>query len=85
MPKLTLSADREVIDKAKRLAAARGTSVSAMFSDYVQSIDEARRERRKSYPPKLREAIGLVKLNVEDRHKSYQQLRDEALTERFGL
>ena len=32
MAKLTLNADREVIEQAKRLAAERNTSVSAMFS-----------------------------------------------------
>lgn len=85
MAKLTLSADEQVIKKAKKLAAERGTSVSAMFSAYVQSLDREDRDFRKSLPPLTRKAYGLVKLKPEDRGKTYRQLRDEALAEKYGL
>jgi hypothetical protein len=38
MKKLTLSMEEETIKEAKRLAAERGTSVSAMFSRIVQAM-----------------------------------------------
>lgn len=38
--KLTLSADEQVIRKAKRLAARHGTSVSAMFARMVRGMTE---------------------------------------------
>ncbi|MBI5723674.1 MAG: hypothetical protein HZA50_06940 [Planctomycetes bacterium] len=44
MTKLTLSVDEAVVEKAKQIAHANNTSVSAMFSQYVQSMS-ARRSR----------------------------------------
>lgn len=85
MAKLTLSADREVIDKAKRLAAERGTSVSAMFSDYVTREAERAGKPPRELGPITRQALGLAKLRPEDQHKSYRQLRDEALAEKYGI
>jgi len=38
MARLTLSLDREVIEQAKRLAAERKTSVSAMFSRFIRLL-----------------------------------------------
>ncbi len=38
MAKLTLNADEDVIEKAKRLAAERNTSVSAMFSRFIRVL-----------------------------------------------
>lgn len=38
MPKLTLNADAETIEKAKRLAAERHTSVSALFSRFIRVL-----------------------------------------------
>ena len=40
LTKLTLSMDRRAIAKAKRLAKARGTSVSAMLGQIVRNLDE---------------------------------------------
>ncbi|HPC93705.1 MAG TPA: DUF6364 family protein [Sedimentisphaerales bacterium] len=38
MAKLTLNADAETIEKAKRLAAERHTSVSALFSRFIRVL-----------------------------------------------
>ena len=38
MKKLTLSAEPDVVDMAKKLAAARGTSISAMFSQFIRAL-----------------------------------------------
>jgi len=86
MPKLTLSADKTVIERAKRLAEERGTSVSAMFSQFVEGMSASEPSRRDSagrrpIGPITRKARGLVKLPSD---KTDRQLIEEALQERYG-
>jgi len=78
MPKLTLSADQEVIEKAKRLAAERGTSVSAMFSRYIDSMTGSQRPRRKPAPITNR-LRGLAKVSAE---KTDRELYEAAIREK---
>ena len=40
--KLTLSVDPEVIAKARRISKLRKTSVSAMFSRYIATLEESK-------------------------------------------
>jgi hypothetical protein len=61
MPKLTLSANSQVIEKDKQIAQERGTSVSAMFSEFVETISSPRRPRRK-LAPITRRLRGLAKV-----------------------
>ena len=86
MPKLTLSADKTVIERAKRLAEERGTSVSAMFSQFVETMsagtDSPQADDERKLPPITRKALGLVKLPSD---KPYRQLIEEAIAERYGL
>lgn len=81
MPKLTLSADKNVIEKAKRIAEDRGTSVSAMFSQFVESIAADTESAGLKLGPMTRRAIGLAKLPAD---KTDRQLIEQALVERFG-
>jgi hypothetical protein len=82
--KLTLSADKELIRQAKKLAEEEGTSLSSMFSRFLQAV---LRERRKPerLGPLTRQALGLAKLPPDKCHKDYRELLEEALTERYGL
>ncbi|MCC5831223.1 MAG: hypothetical protein JJU36_17425 [Phycisphaeraceae bacterium] len=82
MPKLTLSADKDVIEKAKQLAKERGTSVSAMFSQFVENMASADQgpAPRDRLGPITRKAMGLVKLPPD---KSYRELIEEAIIERY--
>jgi len=75
MPKLTLNAEKNVIEKAKRIAQERGTSVSAMFSQFVASMGSSQRRRRKSAPI-TRRLRGLAKVSAD---KSDRELFEEAL------
>jgi hypothetical protein len=75
MPKLTLSADRKVIEKAKRIAVERGTSVSAMFSQMVDAIGSQRPERRRPAPI-TRRLRGLAKVSPD---KSDRELFEAAI------
>lgn len=75
MPKLTLNADKGVIEKAKRIASERGTSVSAMFFQFVDTMDSPRRDRRK-LAPITRSLRGLAKVSAD---KSDRELFEEAI------
>ncbi|MCY2927134.1 MAG: DUF6364 family protein [Planctomycetota bacterium] len=81
MKKLTLSMKDDVIKRAKWLAKQRGTSVSAMVSEYVVGATQARRKPFK-VGPITRKATGLVRLPSD---KSDRDLITEALMEKYGL
>ena len=78
--KLTLSIDDTVIEEAKRLARENQTSVSSMFERFVRLAGS----RDKSEPelgPITRQATGLLSLPKD---KTYRELLDEAVSEKFG-
>jgi hypothetical protein len=79
--KLTLSMDEDVIEKAKRLAAANNTSVSAMFARIVKGMD-ARKKGDIPIGPITRQALGIAKM---PKGKSYRQVLTEALLEKYGI
>lgn len=81
MTKLTLSIDEAVVAKAKQIADANNTSVSAMFSQFVQSL-AAPRKRPAKIGPLTRKLSGIVKLPP---NKDYKELLVEALMERHGI
>ena len=79
--KLTLSADKELVQEAKKLARQEGTSLSSMFARFLQAVLRGR--RRKERPgPLTGKATGLVKLPP---HKSDRDLLEEVLSEKYGL
>jgi hypothetical protein len=84
MTKLTLSADRELIKQAKKLAKREGTSLSSMFARYLEAIlKRHRRETEKRPPgPLTRKATGLARVPAG---KTDRQLLEDALAERYGL
>lgn len=75
MPKLTLSAEKDVIEKAKQLADERGTSVSAMFSQYVEAMSATGR-RRRAAAPITRRLRGLAKVSAK---KTDRELYEAAI------
>ena len=79
--KLTLSAEREVVKKVKRLAQEQGTSVSAIFDRFARSITSSPAEPR-PIGRITRKASGMVSL---PKSKTDRQLLEEALLERYGL
>jgi len=81
MPKLTLSADREVIERAKHLAEERGTSVSAMFSDFIKTLSTQAPTGERSLPPVTRRLAGIAKLPPG---KSYRAAIEESVLEKHG-
>ena len=83
--KLTLTADASVITTAKRLAAERNTSVSALFSRLVVSL-QAEQSAGSAGSDDLgqltRRASGLVTL---PEGRSDRELLADALTDKHGL
>jgi len=61
MNKLTLSADEQTIQSAKRIAGEHNTSVSALFSRFVHSMEQ-RQWVGAPLGPVTRSASGLVSL-----------------------
>lgn len=77
--KLTLSADKELIKEAKKLAEVEGTSLSSMFTRFLDSVLKDR--RRMDQPgPLTRKATGLVKLPM---NKSDRAILEEALAAKY--
>jgi hypothetical protein len=62
MPKLTLSVSADVMARANQLARQRGSSVSAMFRQYVEALSRPV-ERRPPAAPITRRLRGLGKVS----------------------
>ncbi len=80
--KLTLSADRALIKKAKRVARSRKTSVSAMFARYLDALTKVEHEEAKRLGPVTLKASGIVKFSGK---RSSRQVLEESLAEKYGL
>lgn len=78
--KLTLSVDKQIIEKAKRLARKRHTSVSAIFVRFIAETKEETAEEEIELGPITRQAMGLFKL---PEGKTDRELLEEALWEKY--
>jgi len=81
MKKLTLTAEPEVIDMAKRLAEKRGVSVSAMFSAIVRSMARPAGKPAFKIGPLTQSVTGIAR---PVRGKTDRQLIEDVLLERFA-
>jgi hypothetical protein len=81
MKKLTLSVDEDVIREAKRIAAEQNTSVSAMFSRFVQAMAHDAASGTK-LGPLTRRLTGVARL---PEGASAQDVLNDALLDREGL
>ncbi|MDE0026702.1 MAG: DUF6364 family protein [Spirochaetaceae bacterium] len=79
LAKLTLSVDPALVSVAKRLAAERGTSLSAMFSRLLHAIEQASTDPRPAPAPLTASVSGLVALPAG---LTDEELLTEALVER---
>jgi len=81
--KLTLSADKKLVEQAKKLAEEEGTSLSSMFARFLETILKRRRKKDDTPPgPVTRKATGLAKLPA---NKSDRELLEKALAEKHGF
>ena len=79
--KLTLSADKDLIQQAKRLAAENGTSVSAMFSGLLRTMIRVRGAQEPT-GPLTRKATGLIRLSSA---MNDERLVEDALAAKYGI
>ena len=79
--KLTLSADKELVEEAKSLADREGTSLSSMFSRFLQVVLNEQRKDQKPGPITQR-ATGLVRLPAK---KTDRELLESALSGKHGF
>lgn len=83
--KLTLSIDPEVVAKARRISKRRKTSVSAMFSRYIATMEEVK-PRETPLPPMTRRALALaVGIAPLPENWDYRNELSNILDERYGL
>jgi len=73
--KLTLSADKDLIERAKELASEEGTSLSSMFARFLEARLRGQRKRPEA-GPLTRKATGLVSLPAG---KTDRELLEDAL------
>ena len=78
--KLTLSAEKEVVEEAKRIAREKNTSVSALFARYIKGISDLQRSEG-TFGPITSKASGMISL---PKGKSGEKLLEDALWERYG-
>mgnify|MGYP001558919924 CR=1 FL=1 len=79
--KLTLSIDKHLIEAAKRLAGREGTSLSSMFTRFLEAVLRGRHSKDRPGPV-TRKATGLVKL---PRNQSDRALLADALAKKYRL
>lgn len=83
--KLTLSIDSSVIAKARRISKHRRTSVSAMFSNYIASLEEDTAEIQE-LPPITRRVLEMgAKLPPVPPDWDYRDELSDALAEKYGV
>jgi len=83
--KLTLSVDPSVIAKARRISKHRRTSVSAMFSNFISSLEEEL-PPVEDLPPITRRVLEMgAKLPQVPSDWDYRDGLSEALAEEYGV
>ena len=81
MYKLTLSIDKEIAGQAKKLASERQTSVSAMFSQWIQAVASGSKHKT-SLGRITRQESGVIQIPDD---KSEKDILEEALQEKYGI
>ena len=81
MTKLTLSADKNLVLEAKKYSSREGTSLSSMFTRFLQSV-LAERKQIAPVGPITQRATGLIRLPGG---RSDRELLSDALADRYGL
>jgi hypothetical protein len=82
MKKLTLNADPEVIEQAKRIAAESGTSVSSIFERFIRLLArKSGRGREQVIGPAARAASGVIRL---PKGRDERDVIADAFAEKYG-
>lgn len=83
--KLTLSVDPTIIAKARRISKHRRTSVSAMFSHFIATLDEGEPETR-GLPPLTKRILEMgARIPQVPADWDYRDELSESLAEKYGV
>jgi DNA anti-recombination protein RmuC len=68
--KLTLTLEKEIIERAKRYAQSTGRSLSDLIENYLDTISNPKKPAQDKMPKKLQKLYGAVKLPSNLNHKT---------------
>ncbi len=77
--KLTLSANKQLVHDAKRIAHAHGTSVSAMFARFIRALEVVEKTHA-ALGPITQQAAGIIRISPK---LSKRDFIEEALHEKY--
>ena len=81
--RLALSMDDSVVERARRLAERRNTSISKLFVSFVCMMEQQKDSDVHELPPLTKRALGLAKVNVPD-DWDYKNLLADELIGKYG-
>ena len=81
--RLALSMDDSVVERARRLAERRNTSISKLFVSFVCMMEQQKDSDVHELPPLTKRALGLAKVDVPD-DWDYKDLLADELIEKYG-
>ena len=81
--RLSLSMDESVVERARRLADARNTSISRLFVSFICLMEQPH-SSPDVLPPLTKRALGLAKGCVPDKWE-YRDVLADALAEKYGV
>lgn len=81
--RLSLSMDESIVDRARRLAERRNTSISKLFVSFVCMMEQQKDSDVHELPPLTKRALGLAKVDVPD-DWDYKDLLSDELIGKYG-
>ena len=81
--RLALSMDESVVERARRLAERRNTSISKLFVSFVCMMEQQKDSDVHELPPLTKRALGLAKVYVPD-DWYYKDLLADELIGKYG-
>ena len=81
--RLALSMDESVVERARRLAERRNTSISKLFVSFVCMMEQQKDIDSYELPPLTKRALGLAKVDVPD-DWDYKDLLADELVGKYG-
>ena len=81
--RLALSMDDSVVERARRLAERRNTSISKLFVSFVCMMEQQKDSDVDELPPLTKRALGLAKVDVPD-DWDYKDLLADELIGKYG-
>ena len=81
--RLALSMDESVVERARRLAERRSTSISKLFVSFVCMMEQQKDAELHKLPPLTKRALGLAKVDVPA-DWDYKDLLSDELIGKYG-